>query len=176
MSRPVHPIIQRIRARDAALATARAQNGTGPHPGEWNVFEAADVLGCGKSAVYNLIESGQVECTSLNSLGSDRRNNNRLTSNGLIAFVERNTSGPDEVANLTNLQETLKGISAEGLALLSQWMQKRMAKLKASEAWQEPMKPKSLEAALKRAEAGTTADALSAHPDLFAVAAMTNAE
>jgi hypothetical protein len=115
----MHPLILAIRQRDKAL---RDQ---GKQPGLWAPEEVVTLFGTGKSNVYEMAKSGRVECTNLCVRGTTNKQR-RITSNGLIAFIEANTSGPDEALTLGNLQATIRTLSLEALMELKAYTEQRI--------------------------------------------------
>lgn len=120
MNRPMHPIILRIRARDKALREAGR-----PH-GEWSGDEAAELLGTSRSSVHELLKRGAIESFNLSAKGKLVNFNRRITSNGLIAFVTLNTTGPDEEQLCRNLEEVLRTLSLPALQQLTDYIGGRM--------------------------------------------------
>lgn len=120
MNRPMHPIILRIRAADKARREAGVKHG------EWTVDEAADLLGTGRTTVYQLCQLEQIESFNLSAKGKRENFNRRITSNGLIAFVTLNTTGPDEEQLCRNLEEVLRTLSMTALQQLADYATGRM--------------------------------------------------
>ncbi len=140
----MHPMILAIRQRDKDL---RAK---GQQAGLWSVDEAGAVLGCGTTVMYAAVEQSRIECTKITSRGRGfgmTRPRIRLTSNGLIAFIEHNTSGPDEELTCGNLQAVMRTLSLEALASLKTYIEERMVILSNGGAMM-PRPKRSLNAAL----------------------------
>lgn len=116
-TRPLHPIISRIRSADKARREARLPYGL------WSAPEAADLLETSVRTMHQLAFDGAIECYNVMTRGKKRR---RFTSNGLIAFVTLNTTGPDEEQLCTNLEAVLKTLSLAALEAMSQCIAQRL--------------------------------------------------
>lgn len=159
----MHPLILAIRQRDKDLRTQ------GQQAGLWTADEAASVLGCGSTVMYAAVEQGRIECTKITSRGRGfgmTRPRIRLTSNGLIAFIEHNTSGPDEALTCGNLQAVMRTLSLDALASLKAYIEERIVILSNGGAMM-PRPKRTLNAALN------TEPVNPLQPELFATAAAT---
>lgn len=137
----MHPIILAIRARDKALRAS------GKQAGLWSVDEAAEVLQTGRSNIYALCDARRIEYTAYRARGSGKEVR-RLTSAGMISFVEDNTTGPDDVMVCGNVMAVMRTLPVESLATLKTYLEDRLALLKKSGAKLEPRPMRNLTAAL----------------------------
>jgi len=159
----MHPMILAIRHRD------KERRARGAPAGLWSPHEAAQVLECGTGVLYAAILQNRIEHTTITARGLGRgqtRPKKTLTSNGLIAFIEHNTSGPDEALTCGNLQAVMRTLSMDALVSLKTYIEERLIIL--SNGGQMMTRPKRSLAGALNAE---TPNPL--QPELFASATAT---
>ena len=158
----MHPVIIAVRLRDKSLRDA------GKPWGLWTPEEAADVMQTGRENIYCLLRAGLIENTRPFARGKNAEGlgrgigskTRRITSNGIIAFVQANTSGPDEALTLGNLEAVIRTLSLEALSDLYRYVEGRI-KIVSNGGPLIPRQRRTLAAALEpKADDG--------HPDLFA--------